>query len=322
MSYNLAFDFSVNKENKTITVKREFAAELSLVWDAYTKSEILDQWWAPKPWKAKTKTMDFREGGHWHYAMTGPEGEEHWAWADFKNIETHKKYTGLDAFADANGNVNKDLPQSNWEVTFTNNGQVTLVEFQISYDDLAQLEATIQMGFKEGFTSALGNLDQYLNAQFKLRNQLKTNTMARTSTYLNFPGNTEEAFNFYRSVFGTEFSGKGIQRFGDIPSEAGHPPIAEDVKKMILHVELPILGGHILMATDAPKEMGMTVTQGNNMHICLEPETKTETKKLFDALSKDGNIVMPLADMFFGAYFGECTDRFGINWMFNCIEKQ
>ena len=78
MSTNLAFDFSVNKETNTITVKREFAAELSLVWDAYTKSEILDQWWAPKPWKARTKTMEFREGGYWHYAMVGPAGEEHW----------------------------------------------------------------------------------------------------------------------------------------------------------------------------------------------------------------------------------------------------
>ncbi len=94
------------------------------------------------------------------------------------------------------------------------------------------------------------------------------------------------------------------------------------IKKMILHVELPILGGHILMATDAPKEMGMTLTQGNNMHICLEPSTKKEIKKLFDALSEGENITMPLEDMFFGAYFGEFTDKFGINWMFNCIEQK
>jgi PhnB protein len=91
---------------------------------------------------------------------------------------------------------------------------------------------------------------------------------------------------------------------------------------MVLHVELPILGGHILMATDAPEEMGFTLTQGNNMHICLEPETKSETKKLFDALSQGGTITMPLEEMFFGSYFGSCTDRFGINWMFNCIEKK
>lgn len=164
---NPAFDFSVNKENKTITVKREFAAELSLVWDAYTKSEILDKWWAPKPWKAKTKTMDFREGGHWHYAMVGPAGEEHWALANYKAIQIQKKFTGLDAFADADGNVNKDLPQSKWEVSFTDKGQLTLVELLITYDDLAQLEATIQMGFKEGLSMAMEGLDELFASQKK-----------------------------------------------------------------------------------------------------------------------------------------------------------
>lgn len=162
MNRNLAFDFSVDKENKTITVKREFAAELPLVWDAYTKPEILDQWWAPKPWKARTKTMDFREGGYWLYAMVGPQGEEHWARADFKTIKIRKSYTGLDAFSDAEGNLNKDLPQSKWEVTFTDKGPVTFVEYEITYDDLAQLEATLKMGFKEGLTMAMEGLDEVL----------------------------------------------------------------------------------------------------------------------------------------------------------------
>ena len=162
MKTNLAFDFSVNRENKTITVKREFAAELSLVWDAYTKSTILDQWWAPKPWKAKTKTMDFREGGHWHYAMVGPAGEEHWAMANYTTIQTQKKFTGLDAFADEHGNINKALPQSKWEVNFTDKGVFTLVELNISFDDLAQLEATIEMGFKEGLALAMEGLDELL----------------------------------------------------------------------------------------------------------------------------------------------------------------
>lgn len=168
MSTNLAFDFSVNKQNNTITVKREFAAALPLVWDAYTKSEILDQWWAPKPWKARTKTMDFKEGGYWLYAMVGPEGQEHWSRADYENIQFQKKFTGLDAFADADGNLNNDLPQSKWEVTFTDKGQVTLVEFHISYADLAQLEETIQMGFKEGFTMAMEGLDELLPSLQKI----------------------------------------------------------------------------------------------------------------------------------------------------------
>lgn len=164
MNHNLLFDFTVNKEAKTITVTREFAAELPLVWDAYTKSEILDQWWAPTPWKARTKTMDFREGGHWHYAMVGPAGEEHWAFANYQFVEPQKRFTGLDGFADAAGNVNKDMPQSKWEVTFTGKGEVTLVQFNISYPDLAQLETTLQMGFKEGLTMAMEGLDELLPA--------------------------------------------------------------------------------------------------------------------------------------------------------------
>ena len=166
------------------------------------------------------------------------------------------------------------------------------------------------------------NLDAYIQAQFKLRNQLKTSSVARVCTYLNFPGNTEEAMNFYKSVFRTEFSGMGIQRFGDISQGEGYPPVADEVKKMVLHAELPIMGGHVLMATDAPKEMGFSVTPGNNMHISLEPETRTETERLFAGLSQGGAIIMPLADMFFGSYFGQLTDKFGINWMVNCMQKK
>ncbi len=161
MTKNLAFDFSVNKENKTITVKREFAAALPLVWDAYTKSEILDQWWAPKPWKARTKTMDFRNGGRWHYAMVGPEGEEHWAAADYSSIIDQKKFIVKDTFTDEAGTL-KTGPESEWEVTFTSEGAVTLVEVHITFPALSDLETHIKMGFKEGFTMALGNLDELL----------------------------------------------------------------------------------------------------------------------------------------------------------------
>jgi len=145
--------------------------------------------------------------------------------------------------------------------------------------------------------------------------------MSRVSTYLNFPRNTEEAFNFYKKVFGTEFNGGSITKFGDFPGGDGAPSISDDDKKLVLHVELPILGGHILMGTDAPETMGFTLNFGNNMHIQLEPDTRAETKKLFDALSAGGNVNMPLQDMFWGAYYGACTDKFGVQWMFNCNEK-
>ena len=321
MTTNLFFDFSVNKENKTVHVKREFAANLNLVWDAWTNPALLDLWWAPKPYRVETKSMDFKVGGTWLYAMLSPENLAHWCRADYQKIDTLKSYTALDAFCDEEGNINNEFPRSLWTNVFTEKGDTTTVEITIQHEDLADLEKIIEMGFKEGFTMALGNLDQYIEAQFKLRNELKTNNVARVCTYLNFPGNTEEAFKFYQSVFKTEFSGNGIQRFGDLPQDADHPPVDEALKKMVLHIELPITGNHILMGTDAPKEMGFTVTQGNNMHISIEPDTREEATRIFEELSAEGNITMPLQDMFWGAYFGSFTDKFGVNWMINYITK-
>lgn len=162
---DLTFDFTVNKENNTISVVREFYAELSLVWDAYTKSEILDQWWAPNPWRAETKSMDFKEGGRWHYAMCGPSGEKHWAFMTYQKIEFQKVFTGVEGFTDENGIVNNELPQSTWEVSFLNKGDTTIVTTHILFDSLEQLEAIIKMGFKEGYTMAMENLDEVLEMQ-------------------------------------------------------------------------------------------------------------------------------------------------------------
>lgn len=144
--------------------------------------------------------------------------------------------------------------------------------------------------------------------------------MARVSTYLNFPRSTEEAFVFYRSVFGGEFNGP-IHRFGEIPPAPGQPPMAEADRQLVMHVELPILGGHVLMGTDAPESMGFTVTPGNQVHINLEPDTRAEADRLFGALAAGGKVGMPMQDMFWGAYFGSCTDRFGVQWMVNCAAK-
>lgn len=141
--------------------------------------------------------------------------------------------------------------------------------------------------------------------------------MARVSIYLNFPRNTEEAFKFYQSVFGGEFSRGGIARFRDIPPSDDAPPIAEADKDLVMHIELPIAGGHVLMGTDAPESMGFTVNKGNNVHINIEPDSKAETIRLFDALSDEGNVTIPLQDMFWGAYFGSYIDKFGIQWMFS-----
>ena len=145
--------------------------------------------------------------------------------------------------------------------------------------------------------------------------------MARVSTYLNFNGNTEQAFEFYRSVFGGEFPG-GIRRFKDMPASADQPPLPVDTGHMVIHVELALLGGHMLMGTDAPESMGFTVNAGNNVHINLEPDTRAEADRLFTALTAGGTTDMPLQDMFWGAYFGSLTDQFGIHWMVNCANKE
>jgi PhnB protein len=145
--------------------------------------------------------------------------------------------------------------------------------------------------------------------------------MARVSTYLNFPRSTEEAFNFYKSVFGGEFVG-GIHRMSEVPPQEGQTPLAEADKNLIMHITLPILGGHMLMGTDAPESMGFTVKYGNNIFINLEPDTRAETDKLFKGLSEGGKVGMALQEMFWGDYFGSCTDKYGVQWMFNCTSKE
>jgi PhnB protein len=144
--------------------------------------------------------------------------------------------------------------------------------------------------------------------------------MAQVSTYLNFNGTTEEAFNFYKSVFGTEFVG-GIARMGDAPPQEGMPPLSEADKKLVMNVQLPILGGHLLMGTDAPESMGFHLNQGNNVYICLDPDSRADSDRLFAALSEGGKVEMPLADQFWGDYFGSWVDKFGVQWMINHTKK-
>jgi uncharacterized protein YndB with AHSA1/START domain len=162
MKSNLLMNFSVDKENNRVNVEREFAAPVGKVWAAWTQSELLDLWWAPRPWKARTKSQDFREGGSWLYAMVGPEGEEHWAKLDYKTINPQKSFSGIDAFCDENGTLNEEFARSTWTNTFTEADGTTTVSVVIQYDKYEDIEQIMEMGFKEGFTMALGNLDELL----------------------------------------------------------------------------------------------------------------------------------------------------------------
>jgi uncharacterized protein YndB with AHSA1/START domain len=164
MKTSLLMNFTVDKENKKIKVEREFAAPVSKVWAAWTESRLLDQWWAPKPWQARTKTMDFRVGGHWLYAMVGPDGSEHWARADYQAITPLKSYAALDAFSDAEGNIDQSQPRSSWINRFSEKPDATLVSIEIAFDNVSDLEKIIEMGFKEGFTAAMENLDELISS--------------------------------------------------------------------------------------------------------------------------------------------------------------
>lgn len=146
--------------------------------------------------------------------------------------------------------------------------------------------------------------------------------MASVSTYLNFAGNTEEAFNYYKSIFGGEFFGQGFMRFKDVPPMPDAPPMPADTMNMIMHVELRILNAHSLMGTDALESHGFKLVFGNNTAINLQTDTRKETKELFDRLSAGGKVTMELDDMFWGDYFGSCFDKYGVQWMFNCPEKK
>lgn len=144
--------------------------------------------------------------------------------------------------------------------------------------------------------------------------------MANTSIYLNFETQTEEAFNFYQSVFGGEFIG-GITRLGEVPPQPGQPEMDDKTKNQIMHIQLKLLGGVMLHGTDAPESMGFKLNQGNNVYIMLEPDTNEDADKLFAKLSEGGKIEMQMQDMFWGDYWGSFTDKFGINWMVNVVKK-
>jgi PhnB protein len=143
--------------------------------------------------------------------------------------------------------------------------------------------------------------------------------MASVSTYLNFNGTTEEAFNVYAKVFGTEFSGPAF-RLGDAPPMEGVPELPAEMKQLIMNVQLPILAGHVLMGSDIVESMGHHLTLGNTVSINLTPDSRVETDRIYAGLSEGGTEISGMSDMFWGAYFGTCVDRFGVRWMFNCYE--
>ncbi len=163
MNSNLLFDFSVDKENKTVQIVREFNAGLDLTWEAWTTAEMLDKWWAPKPLASKTKFMNFEVGGRRFYAMVSPEGQElRWSVQQYTSISPKTNFKMYSAFADADEHL--ELPGSDWDLTFSEQNGTTKVSITIKNDSLARMEKMIEMGFKEGFAMCLQQLNELLSA--------------------------------------------------------------------------------------------------------------------------------------------------------------
>ncbi|MEE1885006.1 SRPBCC family protein [Pedobacter flavus] len=164
MKNKLLFDFIVNKENNTILIKREFNAPLKTVWKAWSEPALLNKWWGPKPWYVETKSMDFKTGGHWLYVMIGPAGEQFWSKVHYREIKTEQSITARDGFCDENGEMNSNFPQNDWVNLFKHENGITTIDLVLTFDNLEDLEQTVAMGFKEGFTIGLNQLEELLPA--------------------------------------------------------------------------------------------------------------------------------------------------------------
>lgn len=156
--------FKKDEANKKIFVTRNFDAPIDAVWKAWTTAELLDKWWAPKPYRAETKTMDFREGGMWLYCMVGPEGDRHWGRVDYLAIEKHVSISAKPGFCDEDGNMDPEAPRSNWLKQFSESEGTTTVNIEITYNKIEDMKRILEMGFEGGFKLGLGNLDELLAA--------------------------------------------------------------------------------------------------------------------------------------------------------------
>lgn len=321
----------INEKINELVITRIFDAPKELIFKTLTEAKHLANWWGPKGLQLEVISIDVKPGGIFHYAMKSPDGQEMYGVFNYIEVVEPDKLVFTNSFADKFGHPIRAPFSEVFPIKIHNTwtlyevaGKTTLILKGMPYEASEEEHTFFENMYpsmNEGFAGTFDQLDIYLKTKFQLYTNYKTDSKARVTTYLNFPGKTEEAFNFYKNIFKGEFTGEGLKRFGDIEMPAEYPPMDEETKRLIIFAELTILGGHVLMATDSPESMGFKMQHGNNMHINLEPENKEETKRLFDALSAEGNITMPLQDMFWGSYFGTCVDKYGINWMFSFTQK-
>lgn len=162
MKPDLQFEFRVGEDESSLKIARAFAARRQQVWDCYTRSELLDRWFAPKPFTTRTGSMDFREGGHWHYAMIDPSGQEFWGRIDYLTIRPIEHYDAFDGFADATGALDPALPRARWDVDFEDHDDSCVVRTLVRYGSKAELDKVLAMGMEAGMASTLDRLDDLL----------------------------------------------------------------------------------------------------------------------------------------------------------------
>ena len=167
MKTKMQTEFLVDKDSNTMTITREFAATHQQVWDCYTKSELLNKWWAPKPFITTTKSMAFKERGHWHYAMIDPDGQKYWGRMEYQTIKPIQYFEIRNGFSDESGEMNSSLPVSKWKLTFEDSNERAAVQIVVSYDSTKDLEQVIAMGMQQGLTSALDGLEELLLSMTK-----------------------------------------------------------------------------------------------------------------------------------------------------------
>ena len=161
MSSNIIFNKDFDE--KTVYVSKTYSADVKTLWNHFTKAGLLDLWWAPKPWKCETKSLEFKEGGIWLYSMTGPEGEKHTAQVKYGEITEYRSFDGVDSFCDDNGNINADFPQAKWLIGFTGVEEGTKVTVNIHFPSEQDMKKQVEMGFEEGFKTGLNQLEEFLS---------------------------------------------------------------------------------------------------------------------------------------------------------------
>jgi len=315
--------------SQELVITRAIDAPHELVFKAWTEADRLAQWWGPKGFSVRVASLDLRPGGTFLYCLKSASGQEMWGKFVYREIDVPGHLAYVSSFSDENAAVVRAPFSQAWPLEVLNtlslteqDGKTALTLRSVPLNATAEECKTFEdahQAIQQGFAGTFAQLTDYLekaNAAENISSTPKNKPMATVNPYLNFAGNTEEAFLFYKSVFGGEFLAQ--QRFKDTP-EAGRLP--EGDRDKIMHIALPIGNGNILMATDALESMGHQLTVGNNFSLSVNAESKEEADRLYNNLSEGGKATMPMQQAFWGSYFGMLTDRFGIQWMVSFDEK-